>query len=94
MLIKVTAVIETIVQIKDGTSYTNACNEAKNIISENNFSCLQSDLQVSDTNDGIELFAEPILDRKKLPSVAKHWFAWEEDGGTTDQTCEEILRTK
>ena len=65
-----------------------ACNKAKEIIMERNFSCLQADLQASNMSDNTELLAEPITSKQKLPSYANNWFAWNEDGGTTGQTCE------
>ena len=93
MLVKVTAVIETIVQIKNDTSPTNACDKAKEIIMEGNFGCLQADLQACDLGD-VGLVATPITKKEQLSFQDVDQYAWEEDGGTTDQTCGEILQTK
>ncbi len=90
MLVKVTATIETIVQIKEFNTEAEACEKAKKIIRDDQFGCLEADLQVCEPRD-VELKAIPIIDKEQLSLRAKDWFAWNEDGGTTDKTCEEIL---
>ena len=90
MLIKVKAIIETMVQINDGETSITACEKAKEIVREGNFSCLQFDLKVC-VRDDVKLSTIMITSKQKLPSYAEDWYAWKEDGGTTKRTCGEII---
>lgn len=90
MLIKVTAITETMIQVDDDLTPITAYEKAEQIIQDDNFGCLQADLRVCNCDD-VSLSFKPIISKEELPQQMKNYAAWEEDGGTTMKTCEEIL---
>ncbi len=90
MLVKVTAIIEAMVQVDGGLTRIEACYRAKQLIAEGNFSALQADLQCCNPNE-IKLTAKLVTKKSELSEQSRNWHAWDSNGGATSKTCGEIL---
>jgi len=96
MLVKVTATVETMVEVKDNLDLVDACEQARDCVRASCFEILREDLGNS-FEDQIPLAATVVQDKNDLPGGWSHCVPWHSDGDDddkNDQTCDQLLKGK